>query len=111
MKDLQGIVRDILIAIPETRDSDEVLYMEVLKRKGHEINKETFANYKTYKLPSFASISRARRRVQEVERNNKNIKDWELQSKRTVEKKRRELEKKYRNYYKKLKGRVNICLT
>ena len=99
MKDLRGIIRDILIAIPKTRDSDEVLYMEVLKCKGHEINKETFTNYKTYKLPSFASISRARRRVQEVERNNKNIKDWELQSSKTIEKYRRKLEEEYREFY------------
>lgn len=99
MKDLQGIVRDILMAIPETRDSDEVLYMEVLKQKGHEINEETFTNYKTYKLPSFSSISRARRRVQEVERNSKHDKDWILQSSKTVEKYRRELEKEYREFY------------
>lgn len=84
MKDLKGIVRDILMAIPETRDSDEVLYMEVLKQKGHEINKETFTNYKAYKLPSFPSISRARRKVQEIERNSKSIEDWVLQSSKTV---------------------------
>src|SRR5574344_1080350 len=98
MKDLKGIVRDILLAIPETRDSDEVLYMEVLKHKGHEINKETFTNYKAYKLPSFASIARARRKVQEIERNNKCIDDWELQSSKKVEKYRRQLEKEYREF-------------
>ena len=99
MKDLKGIVRDILMAIPDTRDSDEVLYMEVLKQKGHEINKEIFINYKNYNLPSFSSISRARRRVQEEERNNKHYKDWQLQSTRTVERHRRKLEKEYREFY------------
>lgn len=99
MKDLKGIVRDILMAIPETRDSDEVLYMEVLKRKGHEINKETFTNYKKYDLPTFPSISRARRKVQEIERNSKNIEDWVLQSSKTVEKHRRKLEEEYRKFY------------
>lgn len=89
MKDLQGIVRDILMAIPDTWDSDEVLYMEVLKRNGHQINKETFTNYKNYNLPSFSSISRARRKVQEEERNSKSIEDWVLQSSKTVEKFRR----------------------
>ena len=101
MKDLKGIVRDILMAIPDTRDSDEVLYMEVLKQKGHEINKETFTNYKAYRLPSFASISRARRKVQEIERNSKEEKDWVLQSTKTVEKHRRKLEEKYREFYRK----------
>ena len=101
MKDLQGIVRDILMAIPDTRDSDEVLYMEALKRNGHQINKETFTNYKNYNLPSFSSISRARRKVQEIERNTKEDKDWILQSTKTVEKRRRKLEERYRNYYRK----------
>lgn len=99
MKGLRGIVRDILKDNPETRDSDEVLYMEVLKRKGHEINKETFTNYKNYNLPSFPSISRARRKVQELERNSKSIEDWVLQSSNTVEKHRRKLEKEYREFY------------
>ena len=99
MKDLKGIVRDILMAIPDTRDSDEVLYKEVLKRKGYEINEETFINYKHYDLPTFPSIARARRRVQEEERNNKHYKDWQLQSTKTVERHRRKLEKEYREFY------------
>lgn len=101
MKDLKGIVRDILMAIPDTRDSDEVLYMEVLKRKGHEINKETFTNYKKYDLPTFPSIARARRKVQEIERNTKEDKDWKLQSTKTVERHRRKLEEEYREFYRK----------
>lgn len=99
MKDLKGIVRDILMAIPDTRDSDEVLYMEVLKQKGYEINEETFINYKYYDLPTFPSISRARRKVQEIERNTKEEKDWILQSTKTVERHRRKLEKEYREFY------------
>ena len=99
MKDLKGLVRDILMAIPETRDSDEVLYMEVLKQKGYEINKETFINYKYYDLPTFPSIARARRKVQEIERNSKEEKDWVLQSEKTVEKYRRKLEEQYREFY------------
>ena len=99
MKDLKGIVRDILMTIPDTKDSDEVLYMEVLKRKGYEINEETFINYKHYDLPTFPSIARARRKVQEIERNSKNIEDWVLQSSKTVEKRRRKLEEQYREFY------------
>lgn len=101
MKDLKGIVRDILKDNPDTRDSDEVLYMEVLKQKGYEINEETFINYKYYDLPTFPSIARARRKVQEIERNSKSIEDWVLQSSKTVEEHRRKLEKEYREFYRK----------
>ena len=100
MEDLKDLVEDILLKNPKTRDSDERLYNKLLRLKGFEINSEIFVNYRNYKLPSFSSVSRARRKVQEDERKNKGIEDWELQSTKTVEKYRRQLEKEYRNYYK-----------
>lgn len=100
MEDLKDLVEDILLKNPKTRDSDERLYLEMLRLKGFYLKPNVFVNYKSYKLPSFSSVSRARRKVQEDERNNKGINDWELQSSKTVEKHRRQLEKEYRNYYK-----------
>ena len=100
MEDLRYLVGHILLKYPSTRDKDELLYLEILSSKGYEMNTDTFINYKRYNLPSFGSVSRARRKVQEDERKNKGIEDWELQSTKTVEKHRRRLEKVYRNYYK-----------
>lgn len=100
MEDLKDLVKDILLKNPKTRDSDERLYLEVLRLRGFYLQPNVFENYKNYNLPSFSSISRARRKVQEDERKDKDIEDWKLQSTKTVEKYRRQLEKEYRNYYK-----------
>ncbi|MGY3775792.1 hypothetical protein [Helcococcus sueciensis] len=99
LKDLRDLVGYVLLNYPSTRDKDELLYLEILRLKGYEMNADTFLNYKDYNLPSFSSISRERRRVQEDERLSKHIVDWKLQSTKAVEKFRRELEKQYRNYY------------
>lgn len=100
MEDLRDLVKDILLKNPKTRDSDERLYLEMLRLKGFYLNPNVFVNYKRFDIPSFSSVSRARRKVQEDERKDKCIDDWELQSSKTVEKYRRQLEKEYRNYYK-----------
>lgn len=100
MEDLKDLVEDILLKNPKTRDSDERLYLEMLRLKGFYLKPNVFVNYKSYKLPSFGSVSRARRKVQEDERKDKSIDDWKLQSTKTVEKFRRELEKDYREFYK-----------
>lgn len=101
MEDLRNIVEHILLKYPKTRDSDELLYLEIVRLKGYILNTDTFLNYKDYNLPSFSSMSRARRKVQEDERNNKDIDDWKLQSSKTVEKQRRRLEEEYREFYRK----------
>lgn len=100
MEDLKDLVENILLKNPKTRDSDERLYLEMLRLRGFYLEPNVFVNYKSYKLPSFGSVSRARRKVQEDERKDKDIEDWKLQSTKTVEKYRRQLEKEYRNYYK-----------
>lgn len=99
MEDLRDLVKDILLKNPKTRDSDEVLYLEMLRLKGFYLNPKVFVNYKNFKIPSFSSVSRIRRKVQEDERKDKCIVDWKLQSSKTVEKYRRELEEEYKNYY------------
>lgn len=101
MKDLRKVVGHILLKYPSTRDSDELLYLEILRLKNFIMSPDTFINYKEYNLPSFSSVSRARRKVQEDERNNKDIDDWKLQSTKTVEKQRRRLEEEYREFYRK----------
>lgn len=100
MEDLRDLIEDILLKNPKARDSDEVLYLEMLMLKGFYLTPNVFVNYKSLKIPSFSSVSRARRKVQEDERFSKHIDDWKLQSSKTVEKFRRKLEKDYREFYK-----------
>ncbi|MDO4605493.1 MAG: hypothetical protein Q4B23_05915 [Helcococcus sp.] len=99
MEDLKDLVEDTLLKNPETRDKDELLYLEILRLKGFYLQPNVFVNYKSYKFPSFGSVSRARRKVQEIERQTKEPKAWKLQSSKTMNKHRRELEQEYREYY------------
>ena len=67
-KDLQSIVEKTLRAIPETRDSDNKLIYAVMRHYGIEKD-TTFASVMKSiidgKLPPFASITRAKRKVVE----------------------------------------------
>lgn len=70
---IQDIVTDILEKNADTRDDDDLLYLEICKRICKtEYNKnislvsfESFMkNRKKLKVPSYASVERARRKVQ-----------------------------------------------
>jgi len=70
---LYDLVKDILIKAPQTRSSDKSLIWEVLRRRNCLINVEgrygviTVLDYKGFEdAPTFESITRARRKVQEV---------------------------------------------
>lgn len=79
---LYDLVKDIMINNPYTRNSDKELIWVVLVRKGFAtdniISKENFK-----RSPTFESITRARRKVQELHP--------ELQATRVVKDKRTEL--------------------
>ena len=69
MKDYYNKVKAMLIQIPETRDDDMLLYAKFCYQNGY-VNDFTYfmsamCNAKKNGLPSFESITRARRKVQE----------------------------------------------
>lgn len=93
MKDYYENVRRILIEQPETRDDDMKLYA-ILVHKATKMSVkvnfyEAMYNHEKYNLPSYESVTRARRKVQENEPP--------LQG--TKRQKRKELEEEYRDFY------------
>lgn len=69
MINIQNIVHEVLTTYKATRDSDDLL-MAVIYYKYYNISNEPFISImkhrKEYKLPSYESISRARRKIQEL---------------------------------------------
>lgn len=85
-------VKEILEVYPNTRENDNLLYVTYLEEYHYiDFNKEIFINYEEYGLPSFKSIERARRKIQ----NGKGI----YKASEKVEENRKEAECKYREYY------------
>ena len=93
MKDYYTEVRRILISWPATQDDDSLLYAIFLAEGRYVSSTETFykvmSTAKARKLPSYESVTRARRKVQEQEPL--------LQGERR--KSRMEEEAKYHDYY------------
>ena len=71
MKDYYTEVRPILINWPATRDNDMLLYAIFLAENRFVSSDETFfrvmSTAKERKIPSYESITRTRRKVQETE--------------------------------------------
>lgn len=69
LHELEPIVQDTLIKFEETRKDDFVLLAHIYNILCPEIMNMSFnsvlKNHKVFKLPSFESISRCRRKVQE----------------------------------------------
>ena len=93
MRDYYTTVRQILLDNPATRDDDMLLYGAFLAKYMIVHPQETFyevcSTAKQRKIPSYESITRARRKVQE--------KEPLLQGKRR--KARKEEEEIFRDYY------------
>lgn len=91
---LEDLVFEVLNKNIKARDDDFELVLETygtLCPQLLEMNfKSILKEHKEYGLPSFESITRARRKVQAQHK--------ELSSQKTL-KKRQELEKEYRSYY------------
>lgn len=68
MKKIENIVKNLLINFPKTRDDDFYLiggvYVELLPSVKHLGFTEVIKNHSLYGLPSFESITRARRKIQ-----------------------------------------------
>ena len=71
MKDYYNIVKNILVKDEAARDDDMYLYALVVGQTGLVSAEATFYEVMVYakymKLPSYESVSRARRKVQEKE--------------------------------------------
>lgn len=68
IKELEKIVRSILIEKPATRGDDDLLYLCVLDTKGIDLAKvsaESFLlNYRHEGLPTVETVGRCRRKIQ-----------------------------------------------
>lgn len=84
---LEPIVRDILTQYPETRDDDYLLILKVFDKFIDTTNlsvEAVFKNHVQLQLPSMHSITRVRRKIQEIElfsdkgkkRRKEEIKDY-----------------------------------
>lgn len=100
MVDVQGKVLNALQKYPEARNNDMYLYLKVAAMIDEEFNQirtsakrfeDVVLNLDKYHLPSFESVSRARRKMQE--------KHPELKGTEKVQAKRSELEEEYKAYY------------
>lgn len=93
MNNYYNAVRNILLEDPRTRDNDMLLYAVFCAKFNLVRPEETFYdvlfNAKRKKLPSYESITRARRKVQEME-------EYLCGEKRNA---RKEQEQKYREFY------------
>lgn len=93
MKRIEPIVKELLELYPKTRDDDFYLIGSVYYTIAPEIKSKSFLdiikNHSFYGLPSFESITRARRKVQ--------AENEELVSSKAKIRKREELE--YLEYY------------
>lgn len=64
--EIKNVVLDILSAKPETRDNDDLLYLEILKIYGAEHwSVEQFFRFRKIKnIPPFESVRRTRQKAQ-----------------------------------------------
>lgn len=100
LKKVQDLVLQILVEHPATRNSDEVLYECVVQHRGSEIGVDisnmpfchVLRNLGKWGIPSFKSVERARRKVQEHYPN--------LASDKKIAQMRKEQEDEYRKYSK-----------
>ncbi len=93
-KQVEKTVKAILTERPQTRDDDHFLYYQYAWYNGRTDVRSfaaIFVFYKLYGLPSFESVSRARRRVQQ--------KCPELRGDKGTQTARETLEKEYHDYY------------
>jgi len=96
LETIAAVVKNILIDFPETRNSDELLYLKVCQHFNPSIALFPFGtvlpNYKTYDLPSWKSVERSRRKVQ--------ASHPELASNRKIKQLRTEQEAEYKQFAK-----------
>lgn len=69
LKKTTDLVKHLLQTVPSTRNSDDILYLEVCKNRCKNSMNLPFglviANRKAYNIPPYESVRRARQKVQE----------------------------------------------
>lgn len=94
IKTIESIVKDVLETEPKTRNSDDLLYLKVceaIKAGTGLLSMYIFlTRRKEYNLPSYGSVTRARRKLQ--------AEHEELRALTEIEIFRQELEEEYREY-------------
>ena len=94
---IEQAVLDVLKNNEVARESDDILYLEVLRRKYPFIESRTvgylFTNREAMKLPTFESVRRSRAFILAQERYK------DLRPSTSVCERRRALEEKLRKYY------------
>jgi hypothetical protein len=65
LRQLQGVVKNVLEEKPETRRSDTELIIEVFRRSGVDTSESFISLARRGQLKQMESITRARRKVQE----------------------------------------------
>lgn len=87
-------VKEILDIFPNARENDNLLYVTYLREYHYvSFNEEVVVNYEKYGLPSFKSIERARRKIQNEQNSFKASEE--------IEKNRKEAERLYKQTYSK----------
>lgn len=94
LNNLEKTVRKILKNIPNTRGSDDLLYLHVLDEMKVDVSKydvESFIlNYRRLGIPTIETVGRCRRKIQAKNETLKPTPDIQL--------KRREVENSFYNY-------------
>ena len=81
-------VREILEIYPETRENDNLLYVKYVEEYHYvDFSKDVFINYEQYGLPSYKTVERARRKIQNEQ--------FHCRASEDVEEDRRNAEKSY----------------
>ena len=103
---IEKLVKEVLTDIPDTRNSDDYLYLKVLERvaalQGMKLNLSKMSvpyflcNVKNLNFPYYASVARARRKIK--------AKHPELRGTAKVEAVRAEKEQVFREYAKSEEG-------
>lgn len=85
-------VKELLEEYPETRENDNLLYTKYIEEYHYvDFNKNTFVHYEEYGLPSFKSVERCRRKIQNEQ--------CKYQASEDIEKGRKEAEQYYSNSF------------
>lgn len=81
LNNIKEIVKETLTSYPNTRNSDNALYIKVCERLNPEVLNKPFwfvlANMKNEHLPSIETVGRARRKVQEQNADLSAVEDVE----------------------------------
>ena len=92
------LIRSILLNNQMTRENDMSLYLEYLKEKNVEPDNDVLINPESYNVLSFKTVERTRRKLQEIDRDTG---EYSIQSTRQMQMIRKQLEKEYKETFRK----------